>query len=80
MKKILLIEDNHDIREGTCELLELEGYQVTTATDGKSGLAEAKEIKADLIVCDVLMAGINGYEVLADCKLIREPQQHPLFS
>ncbi|MCC8426422.1 response regulator [Mucilaginibacter sp. UR6-11] len=63
MKKILLIEDNEDIRENTCELLELEGYQVITADDGEIGVTRAKEVIADLILCDVLMPGTNGYEV-----------------
>lgn len=64
MKKILLIEDNEYLREDTCELLELEGYQVISTADGETGLARAKEVMADLILCDVLMPGANGYAVL----------------
>lgn len=66
MKRILLIEDNDDIREDTSELLELEGYHVTTAADGESGLSQAREKMADLIVCDVLMTGISGYGVFEE--------------
>jgi len=64
MKTILLIEDNIDIRENTSELLELQGYQVISAENGKTGLALAKERKPDIILCDILMPGSDGYEVL----------------
>ncbi|GAB2981440.1 hypothetical protein GCM10027049_16840 [Mucilaginibacter puniceus] len=63
MKTILLIEDNNDIRENTCELLELEGYRVILALNGKSGLILAQEHLPDVIVCDIMMPEANGYEV-----------------
>jgi CheY-like chemotaxis protein len=63
MKTILLIEDNTDIRENTCELLELEGYEVIFAANGKTGLALAKEKKPDIILCDIWMPETDGYEV-----------------
>jgi CheY-like chemotaxis protein len=69
MKTILLIEDNHDIRENTCELLELKGFQVITAVNGKLGIALAKEQEPDLILCDILMPEANGYEV---CIALRD--------
>ncbi|MCQ6958761.1 response regulator [Mucilaginibacter aquariorum] len=63
MKTILLIEDNNDIRENTCELLELEGYKVILALNGKTGLILATEHLPDLILCDIMMPEANGYEV-----------------
>ena len=63
MKTILLIEDNTEIRENTCELLELEGYEVISAINGKTGLALAKEKKPDIILCDIWMPVSDGYEV-----------------
>ncbi len=63
MKTILLIEDNNDIRENTCELLELEGYKVIQALDGKSGLTMARKQLPDLILCDIMMPEADGYEV-----------------
>ena len=63
MKTILLIEDNNDIRENTCELLELEGYKVILALNGKTGLILAIEHLPDLILCDIMMPEPNGYEV-----------------
>ncbi|MBB5396829.1 response regulator transcription factor [Mucilaginibacter sp. AK015] len=65
MKTILLIEDNNDIRENTCELLELEGYKVILALNGKTGLILATEHSPDLILCDIMMPEANGYEVLS---------------
>jgi CheY-like chemotaxis protein len=60
----LLIEDNSDIRENTSELLELKGYQVISAVNGRVGLALAKENKPDIILCDIMMPESDGYEVL----------------
>jgi CheY-like chemotaxis protein len=68
MKTLLLIEDNTDIRENTCELLELQGYHVIHATNGKSGLILAKEKTPDAILCDIMMPEADGYEVFNDLK------------
>ncbi len=64
MKKILLIEDDTVLRETTAELLELSGFQVRTAADGKNGIQMAKENVPDVIVCDIMMPEIDGYGVL----------------
>lgn len=64
MKRILLIEDDTIIRENTAEILELAQYQVTTAPNGRVGSALAKEIKPDLIICDIMMPELDGYGVL----------------
>ncbi|NKI25752.1 response regulator [Arenibacter sp. 6A1] len=64
MKKILLIEDDLALRENTAELLELSGYEVTTASNGKIGIETAMELLPDLIVCDIMMPEVNGYGVL----------------
>jgi DNA-binding response OmpR family regulator len=68
MKTILLIEDNSDIREGACELLEMEGYHVVPAINGISGLLLAKQFLPDLVLCDIIMPDINGYEVFKKLK------------
>jgi CheY-like chemotaxis protein len=62
-KTILLIEDNQDIRENTAELLELEGFFVLQADNGREGIVQAKEHLPDLIICDVLMREVDGYAV-----------------
>jgi len=64
MKKILLIEDNKDMRENTAEILELSNYQVMTAKNGKEGLELATKEKPDLIICDIMMPVLDGYGVL----------------
>jgi len=64
MKKILLIEDNEDIRTNTAEILELSKYKVILADNGKSGIEKAIEFKPDLIICDIMMPLLDGYGVL----------------
>lgn len=64
MDKILLIEDNAEIRENMAEILELANYQVFIAADGKIGLSLAVEHKPDLILCDITMPVLDGYGVL----------------
>ena len=64
MKKILLIEDNIDVRESTAEILALSGYEVTTAINGKLGVQKALEDQFDLVICDIMMPELDGYGVL----------------
>lgn len=64
MKKILIIEDNPDVRENTAEILELSNYEVITAENGKEGVKLANEILPDLIICDVMMPELDGFGVL----------------
>ncbi len=64
MKKILLIEDNADIRENMSEILELAGYEVISAENGKKGVELAIEQLPDLIICDIMMPVLDGYGVL----------------
>lgn len=64
MKTILLIEDNKHILENLTEFLELEGYKILFANNGKEGVELAKAFIPDLIICDVLMPEMDGHEVL----------------
>jgi CheY-like chemotaxis protein len=64
MKRILLIEDNKDVRETTTEILELAGYDVVAASNGKAGVEQAQKVKPDLIICDIMMPELDGYGVL----------------
>lgn len=63
-KKILIIEDNEDIRESTAEILGLAGYQVLTAINGRIGVELAQKKLPDLIICDIMMPELDGYGVL----------------
>lgn len=64
MKKILIIEDNEDIRNNTAEILELSSYDVIVAENGKKGVEMALEHTPDLIICDIMMPELDGYGVL----------------
>ncbi len=64
MKTILVIEDNEIIRNNVAEILELDDYKVLTANNGKTGIEVAQQNRPDLILCDIMMAGIDGYGVL----------------
>lgn len=63
-KKVLIIEDNDDIREGTAEVLDLAGYQPITAKHGKIGVEMALQHIPDIILCDIMMPELDGYGVL----------------
>ena len=64
MKRILLIEDNESVRENTAEILELAGYDMDTAENGKVGAEKAINSDYDLIICDIMMPELDGYGVL----------------
>jgi CRP/FNR family cyclic AMP-dependent transcriptional regulator len=64
MKKILIVEDNDEVRENIAEILELSNYEVATASNGKEGVATALKETPDLIVCDIMMPQLDGYGVL----------------
>lgn len=64
MKKILLIDDNEDIRSNTAEILELSNYRVITAPNGKKGVELALKEKPDMIICDIMMPELDGFGVL----------------
>ena len=68
MKKILVIEDNREIRENTVELLELSSFQVFSAANGKVGFQIAKKHQPDLILCDMMMPETNGWDFLKMAK------------
>jgi len=63
-KKVLIIEDNNDIRENVVEILELAGYQVFDANNGKKGVEIALKEIPDIILCDIMMPELDGYGVL----------------
>ncbi len=64
MKTILIIEDNEDIRENVAEILMLSNYKVLMAPNGKEGIEAAQKNLPDLIICDIMMPGVDGYGVL----------------
>jgi signal transduction histidine kinase len=71
-RKILVIDDEADFRQVIIRFLSKQGFTVVAAADGKSGVGLAAETLPDLIVCDLNMSGMGGYEVLA--ALRRDPK------
>ena len=67
-KKILIVDDEKDIRELVRVSLEDEGFELHEAEDGEEAVSKAREIKPDLMVLDVMMPGKTGYEVCEELK------------
>ena len=63
-KKILIIDDEPDLIKMTTFILENAGYRVYGATDGETGLKKFEEVKPDLILLDIIMPEMDGFEVL----------------
>jgi DNA-binding response OmpR family regulator len=64
MRKILIIEDNQEVRENIAEIMQLSGYEVITAENGKLGIQKALSERPDLVICDIMMPALDGYGVL----------------
>ena len=79
MKKILLIEDEATLRLALADRLTMEGYLVVTAPDGQEGLACVTAERPDLILCDVMMPVVDGYEVLQKVKSSEETRSIPFI-
>lgn len=68
MQKILIVEDEKLIRESIAELLIEEGFECYQAENGRTGISAAKKYLPDLILCDIKMPGLNGYNVLQEVR------------
>jgi len=75
----LLIEDDKALRENTRELLELSGYSVCTAPNGRIGILAAKEKLPDVIICDIMMPEVDGYDVLEDLSSDEKTMRIPFI-
>lgn len=67
-KKILVVEDDKFLRELIAQKLLKEGYDIVQAVDGEKGLKSVKDEKPDLVLLDLILPGIDGFEVLAKVK------------
>jgi DNA-binding response OmpR family regulator len=73
MARILIIEDETPMRTALKDVVENEGYRAITAADGESGLKRALEEKPDLILLDVMMPKLDGFEVCAELRRLANP-------
>ena len=76
MKRVLIIEDETAIAELEKDYLELSDFEVTIAGDGVEGLGMALEDDYDLVILDLMLPGMDGFEI---CKLIREEKNTPIL-
>jgi len=79
MKKILIIEDDYSVKSLIREIFEENNYKVFSASDGKEGVTLAKEIFPDIILCDIMMPGLNGYEVKEELNRAAETSLIPFI-
>ena len=76
MKKILIIEDEISIADLEKDYLELSGFEVETVQDGKEGLRRALEENPDLLILDLMLPGVNGFDI---CRAVREKKNIPII-
>lgn len=76
---IVVIEDEPEMRRNIVRLLHLEGYQPLEAPDGRSGLSLIHSSKPALVICDVMMPGVDGHEVLRSVRANPATQSIPFI-
>jgi DNA-binding NarL/FixJ family response regulator len=79
MKKILVIEDEPEMRRNLATILRLENFQPLTAENGRAGLESVRANKPDLILCDVMMPELDGYGVIAALRADAETVTIPFI-
>lgn len=77
-KKILLVDDSETVLMMERMILQKESYQVVMARDGKEGIAKAIEVKPDLILMDVVMPNMNGFEAVRWLRQREETKSVPI--
>ena len=76
--EILIIDDEHDLLTFLNQVLVQEGYHVLTAISGEKGVTVAREVQPDLILLDIMMPGMDGWEVLDLLRSSEETQSIPV--
>ena len=80
MAKILLVEDNEMNRDMLARRLARRGYEVVTAVDGTEGMAMARSVEPDLILMDMSLPTVDGWEAARRLKAARETQAIPIIA
>ncbi len=78
-RTVLIVEDEKLIIVSTQMVLEAAGYRVESATNGEEGIAKARELSPDLILLDIMMPGIDGWETLTRLKRDGETLSIPVI-
>ncbi len=78
-KKVLVVEDEEAVRNEISEILTMENFQVSSATNGLEGLIQAKRNKPDIIVSDIIMPVLNGYQFIQRIKKNPETESIPVI-
>ena len=78
-KSILLVEDDEFLAELYATKLNLEGFEVSLAVDGEKGVKMAKEVKPDLILLDIILPKMDGFEVLKTIKQDKDLKNIPVI-
>jgi DNA-binding response OmpR family regulator len=79
MKKILFIEDESTLQKTLGEVLNQQGYEIISALDGETGLKLAQTIKPDLILLDLVLPKLHGFEVLKELKEEKTTKDIPII-
>lgn len=79
IKRILVVEDDKFLRELITQKLVKEGYEVIQATDGEEGVKKTKEEKPDLVLLDLILPGIDGFEALTRIRGGSDPSNTPVI-
>ena len=70
--KVLIIEDDYALADSITALLKLKGYEVSFAPDGETGIAEARRVRPDVILLDIMIPKVGGFDA---CRILRgDPQ------
>jgi len=79
LKTILIIEDNSEILDNLAELMETENYRALVASNGYEGLRVARQAIPDIIISDIIMSGMDGYELLEELRKHPETRTIPFI-
>ena len=79
-KRILVVEDDADNRRIVVKVLTVEGYEVLEATDGRSALATARKERPDLIIMDLAMPGLDGWQAATQPKSVPKVADIPIIA
>jgi DNA-binding response OmpR family regulator len=77
--KVLLVDDDRDIVETLAKILTREGYEVVSAFDGEEGLQKVKDTNPDLVILDLVMPKLNGFDVLKEIREKHKDKWRPVI-